>query len=72
MTSRERYYLNHHLYRLMLWQIAQIEEELRIKRAEKRERTRNIIRAYKYWKFGINRVIADNLAVYNRAILKGN
>ena len=71
MTKRELYYLNHHLDRLLAWQIAQVESELRAIATERRERKRLVMRAYKNWRFGINRVIADNLAVYNRAIHSG-
>ena len=71
MTTRERYYLNSHLDRLLAWQIAQVEKETARINAERRERKRTIIRAFKNWKLGINRVIADNLSVYNRAILSG-
>lgn len=71
MNARELYYLNHHLDRLLAWQIAQVESELREIRAARRERIRVLRRAYKNWRLGINRVIADNVACYNRAIVRG-
>ena len=71
MTARERYKLNSHCERLLAWQIANVERELKAARDAKREKIRKLRRAWKNYKLGINRVIADNVRVYNRAILKG-
>ncbi len=67
MTSRARYYHLRHTERLLLWQIARVQEQMSAERAK----LRVIRHAHKWYKLGIPRVIADNVRVYNRAIAKG-
>lgn len=63
MTTRELYYLNRHLDRLILWQIANAERERAIRRREFRRAWKQML---------VNRairiVIKDNLDCYRRAV----